>query len=100
MSYEALEVHKQKTHTRFDFDPLGYFENYQITFDKSSILMLSLIPLISSLCSALLITNFQIQTQKNLQQIPKSAKGEKKSIPCKLGFLKIQNKKNQNIAKW
>jgi len=51
LSYGALEVHKQKAHVRFDFDPLGSSENYQITLDKSSVLMLSLVPLISSLCS-------------------------------------------------
>ena len=49
LSYGVLEVHKQKAHARFDFNPLGSSENYQITLDKSSILMLSLIPLISSL---------------------------------------------------
>ena len=44
--------------------------------------MLSLIPLISSLYSALSITNFQIQTHKKSITIPKSAKEKKKSIPC------------------
>ena len=79
LSYWALEVHKQKAHVRFDFDPLGSSKNYQITLDKSSVLTLSLIPLISSLCS--------------LNKFPNL--NTKKSIPCKLGFLKMQNKKKK-----
>ena len=86
-----------------------FIENLTLPFDKSKN-KLHAIPHSSHLSappSALSITNFQIQTQENLSQIPKLAKGDKKkknnkkkSIPCKLGFLKMQNKKkDQNIAK-
>ena len=52
---------------------------------------------LSTLPFVLSITNFQIQTQKKIyNKFPNQLrKKKKKSIPCKLGFIKMQNKKNK-----
>ena len=91
LSYGALEVHKQKAYARFG----------AIRWALPKITKLPLInhqfsryPSFLSSHLFALPTNFQIQTQKNLSQIPKLAK-KKKINPLQIRIP--QNAKQKNI---
>ena len=99
---KSSELHFGKSSCAFIYIHWTHKTITKLPFDKSKD-KLHTIPHssnLSALASALSITNFQIQTQKNLYQIHKLAKGrKKKSIPCKLGFLKMKNKKTSEYSK-
>ena len=63
-NYGPLEAHKQKSNARLNGIHWALPKNTKLPLINGFSSHAVLIPLISSLCSALSITNFQIQTQK------------------------------------
>ena len=96
----SSELHFGKSSCAFIYISWTHKKITKLPFDKSND-KLHTVPHssnLSALASALSITNFQIQTQKNLYQIHKLAKGRKKKInPLQIRIPQNEKQKNFRI---